>query len=137
MSDIFVNGKVTRLTLANGHTIDIKDRLNAREFEDLQAKWQPFIRPGMSWEMDVREVRFAKVRAYLLGWSFTQTGEGGPDVPVPFSLDAIDNLSPHAFTQIHKAIEQHEIKREIEVEVLTKNLDGSPESKPLSPSVEP
>lgn len=130
--DAFVKGKIARLTLASGDTIDVKDRLNARETEDLHAAWQPLIKPGQRVEMDTRSVRFAKVQAYLLGWSFTEEG-----VPVPFSVDAIDNLTAEMFTEIHRAIEAHETARAAEIEARTKNPAGSPESRATSPSVEP
>ena len=58
----FVQPKKVRLPLKSppGQFIDIKDRLNAGELEDLHAAWQPILKSGHGVELQTRHVRFAK-----------------------------------------------------------------------------
>lgn len=139
LNNACVHPNIVRLPFANsnGHYIDIKDRLNAGELEDLHATWQPLIKGGRGVEMQTRAVRFAKVEKYLLGWSLM---DGGAPIPIdnPAALrGALDNLAPEIFTAIHRMIEAHETTREAEVEEQTKNPTGSPDKSETSPSVEP
>ena len=130
----FVKPKIIRLQLkAPGHFIDIKDRLNAGELEDLHAAWQPLIKGGHGVELQTRQVRFSKVGAYLLGWSFTDD-EGQP---VEVSEGAIGSLEPSLFTEIHRQIETHESKRDTEIEAMKADPPGATESSATSPSVAP
>lgn len=106
----FVKPEPHRLTLHDGQYIDIKTRLNHGETEDMYARWAPYVTVGDQ-QLDRREVRTAKVLAYLLGWSLTDEG-----VPVPMSqglpyigrMDVIRSLDPDRFDEIHKAIEAYE-----------------------------
>lgn len=131
--DAFVQPKKVRLTLSHDQFIDIKDRLNAGELEDLHAIWQPLIQPGKGVQMQTRQVRFAKVQAYLLGWSFTD----GDGQPVEVSDGAISSLAPEVFTAIHRAIEAHEQKRDEEMATVTANPTGATDKSETSPSVAP
>ena len=66
--------------------------------------------------IDRREMRTAKLLAYLLGWSLTRDG-----VPVPMALalpeqarvDTIRSLDPDRAVEIHAVIEAHEDATEI------------------------
>ena len=130
--EAFIQPKKVRLTIAGDQFIDIRDRLNAGELEDLHAIWQPSIVPGQGVKMQTRQVRFAKVLAYLLGWSFTDNGQ-----PVDVSEGALNSLRPELFSEIHRAIEQHEWKRDAEVEEQKQNPTGATVSSETSPSVAP
>jgi len=130
--DAFVQPKKVRLSLSHDSFIDIRDRLNAGELEDLHAIWQPLITPGQGVKMQTRQVRFAKVQAYLLGWSYTDHGQ-----PVEVSEGAINSLAPEVFSEIHRAIERHEWQRDAEIEEQKKNPSGATELSETSPSVAP
>lgn len=130
----FVQPKKVRLPLKYpGQFIDIKDRLTAGELEDLMSAWQPVIKGDRRIEMQTRQVRFAKVLVYLLGWSFTET-DGSP---VDVSDGALASLEPSVFTEIHERIEAHERKRDAEVEALKANPTGATESSEILQSVAP
>lgn len=106
--DDFADPIPHRLTLSGGHFVDIKQRLNHGETEDMYAVIAPH---GLT---NRRVVRTAKIDAYLLGWSLTKKG-----VPVPMSLasetfsaqarlDTIRSLSQRRAIEIYDAIEAHE-----------------------------
>lgn len=137
LNNACVHPKVVRIPFANanGHYIDIKDRLNAGELEDLHATWQPLIKAGMRIEMETRQVRFAKVRAYLLGWSLMDQGEPiRIETPMERAA-AIENIDPNILTAIHAMIETHELQRDAEVQAQIANPTGATDSSATSPSV--
>ena len=130
----FVQPKKIRLPLKHpGQFIHIKDRLNAGELEDLHAKWQPLIKGGQGVELQTRAVRFSKVIAYLLDWSFVD--EDGN--PVEVTDGAIESLDPQVFTEIHRLIEAHETQRDAEVAALKADPPGATESSAILQSVAP
>lgn len=129
----FVKPEPHRLTLSDGQHIDIKKRLNHGETEDMYARWAPFVVPGEHAQLDRREVRTAKVLAYLLGWSLTDD-DGGPVEMSPAlcyqdRLDTIRSLDPDRFDEIHKAIETHET----DLAAKKKTLSGASASPAISP----
>lgn len=134
--DDFVIPEPWRLTLSDGKFIDIKKRLNHGETEDMYARMSPH--GGL---IDRREVRTAKVLAYLIGWSLTKTKDGTP-APVPMSpelpeqarLDTIRALDPDRFEEMHKAIEAHEDAMATERAAQKKILAGTPAADAISPS---
>ena len=139
MSD-FVTPEPTRLTLADGKFVDVKKRLNHGETEDMYARWAPYVESGGSAtpKLDRREVRTAKVEAYLLGWSLT-TDDGTPvpmtpDMPYADRLATIRNLDPERFTEIHAAIEAHEQAVEAARAAQKKIPTGAPSSGATSRS---
>lgn len=131
----FVKPEPHRLTLSDGQYIDIKKRLNHGETEDMYARWAPFVTAGSDDTLlDRREVRTAKVLAYLLGWSLTDD-EGAPApmspvIPYPERLDTIRSLDPDRFDEIHKAITTYEA----EYAAKKKAQAGANGSSPISPS---
>jgi hypothetical protein len=133
----FVDSVPERLQLAGGRYVDIKSQLNHGELEDMYAHWAPYITPGELAQLDRREVRTAKVLAYVIGWSLTNKGAA-----VPMSLhmsyaerqSTIANLHPDRFDEIHKAIEAHEAKCDAERARLKKTRDGLPADAPIAPS---
>lgn len=104
--DDFEDPEQTRLTLTDGRWVDIKTRLTHGETEDLFARMSLF---GVG--VVRREVRTAKIDAYLIGWNMTKKG-----VPVPMSLalpenvrtDTIRAMRSDRAIEIYKAIEAHE-----------------------------
>jgi hypothetical protein len=129
--DDFVEPEIHRLHLVGAH-IDIIKRLSHGETEDMYARMSPH---GVL--LNRREVRTAKVLAYLLGWSLTRRGK-----PVPMSremdeqarIDTIRALDPDRFHEIHEAIEAHEVKMAKEREKQKKMLAGSRPAEATSSS---
>jgi hypothetical protein len=126
-----------RLPLSDGEWIDVKKRLTHGEREDMFARMSPH-----AFQVDRREVRTAKVVAYLLGWSFTDgehPGEGqpvpmSPDLPESTRIDTIRSLDPDDFEAIHTAIESHERLMAEARAAAKKKTAGTPASDPISPS---
>jgi hypothetical protein len=122
--------------LADGQYIDIKKRLNHGETEDMHARWAPFVVAGGAPQLNRREVRDAKVLAYLLGWSLTDEGKPvafSPDLPDAQRSATLGNLSPERFNEIHDAIEAHEEAMAAERAALKKTNGGPPAADPMSP----
>jgi hypothetical protein len=135
MNDDFDEPEQVRLTLTNGKYVDIKKRLNHGETEDLFARMSPY---GVG--VNRREVRTAKIAAYLLGWNLTKKGVpvpmGPPDGDLPENVrtDTIRNLTSERAVEIHKAIEAHEEADATKRADLKKTSDGKPAADPISPS---
>lgn len=130
MGTHFVTPEPVRITLADGNFIDIKKRLNHGEQEDMYARMEPYVTPGEPMRLDRREVRRAKVLAYLLGWSLTDAA----GTPVAVSTDAVKSLAVEMFTEIYAAIETHEEAIATERETLKKTLNGPPAAASISNS---
>lgn len=91
--------EVVRLTLTEGDFLDVKRDLNAGEYFDLLTA------------MADRQ-KFAKILAYVVGWSFV-----GPDErPIPYSIDdaesarrdTIGALDKATLRELIAAIDKHE-----------------------------
>jgi hypothetical protein len=112
----FVKAETVRLDLSDGAYILIKKRLNHGEQEDLFARMLPYQVPGEAPRLNTREIRTAKVLAYLVGWSLTDGERPGDGLPVPMApemsdtdrINTLRNLDPDIFTEIHQAIDAHE-----------------------------
>lgn len=136
MSD-FVKPEVARLSLAGGQFVDVKKRLNHGESEDMFALMSPFVGADGRVQVNLREVRMAKVLSYVVGWSLSSDG-----TPVAMSLemphdarkDTINSLDPDRFNEIHQAIEQHENAVYQERAAEKKGRDGAKPSPVISPS---
>jgi hypothetical protein len=91
--------EVVRLTLTEGDFLDVKRDLNAGEYFDLLTA------------MADRQ-KFAKILAYVVGWSFL----GPDDRPLPYSVDdpeqarrdTISALDKATLREIIAAIDKHE-----------------------------
>lgn len=126
MADDFDDPEPHRLTLHDGKFIDIRKRLNSGEREDMFARISP---TGIG--MNRREVRTAKILAYVLGWSLTRKGQPvpmSPDLPENVRVDTIRNLNTDRFDEIHTAIETHEEAMSAERAAQKKILPGSPDA---------
>lgn len=130
--DDFDDPEQERLLLTDGKYVDIKKRLNHGETEDLFARISPY---GVG--VNRREVRTAKIDAYLLAWNLTKKGKPvpmSPEMPENVRLDTIRALNPDRAVEIHKAIEAHE-ERDAKVRAdLKKTTGGKPPGDPISPS---
>lgn len=132
MSDDFDDPEQVRLTLSDGKFVDIRKRLNHGETEDLFARISPY---GVG--VNRREVRTAKIDAYLLGWNLTKKGAPvpmSPELPENVRTDTLRNLNSDRAVEIHKAIEAHETKEAAAREALKKTSDGKPSGEATSPS---
>lgn len=101
----FVIPHVDRLTLEDGETIDVKRRLSHGETEDLLAR---IFGEGVT---NRREVRTARIVAYLIGWSLTKDGAPvpmAPNLPDQARTDTIRALDPDRAVEIYDAIIKHE-----------------------------
>lgn len=133
----FTKPKSVRLPLSDGDYIDITNRLNHGEREDMFARMSPH-----ALELDRRQVRTAKVVAYLLGWSLTDGDAPGEGTPVPMSpdlpeaarIDTIRSLDPDTFIEIYDAIDAHELAVTQARSDAKKKTGGTPASDPISPS---
>lgn len=133
MGSRFVTPEPVRLPISGGDFIDIKTRLNHGEQEDMYARMEPYVTPGAPMRLDRREVRRAKVLAYLVGWSLTDAA----GKPVAVSPEAVKSLDVETFTEIYTAIETHEEVMATEREALKKTLNGPPVAASISDSPSP
>lgn len=132
----FITPEPYRLTLSDGQTVDIKRRLNHGETEDMLARISPY---GVG--VNRREVRTAKIAAYLIGWSLTDdagtpvpmTAQGG-ELPEDARVDTIRSLDPDRAVEIHKAIEAHEAAEDTRRAEQKKTSGGSRPAATTSPS---
>lgn len=136
MSD-FVKPEPVRLALSGSQYIDVKKRLNHGEREDMLARMAPHITPGAPFQLERREVRTAKVLAYLLGWSLMDNGKPAPygiEMPEGARLDMLRSLDPDRFDEMYDAIDAHETKEAEERSALKNVQAGESPSKTTSPS---
>lgn len=121
--DDFVTPEPVRLTLSAGRFVDIAKRLNHGETEDMYARMSPH---GI---VETREVRTAKILAYVIGWSLMRAGTPVPmsrDLPEQARIDTIRSLDPDVAAEIHEAIQQHEEATTKARAAQKKILSGSP-----------
>lgn len=131
----FVRPEPQRLTLSDGKFIDIRKRLTHGETEDMYTRMSPHADV-----LNRREVRTAKILAYLIGWSLTD--DDGTPVPMTPTLpeheriDTIRSLDPDRAVEIHQAIEAHEEAIDKARATQKKILSGSPNggATSISPS---
>jgi hypothetical protein len=131
--DDFVAPIPERLPLSGGQYVDIKRRLNHGETEDMFAR----MAPHAGGPVNRREVRTAKILAYLIGWSLMRDGVPvpmSPELPESSRLDTIRSLDPDRAMEIHQAIEAHEQQMDAAREEQKKILSGPPAAAATSPS---
>lgn len=132
MADDFDDPEPHRLTLHDGKFIDIRKRLTTGEREDMFARMSPH-----AVHADRREVRVAKVLAYVVGWSLTRKGTPvpmAPELPENTRVDTIRNLNTDRFDEILEAIEAHEQAMADERAAQKKIPSGSPDGPATSAS---
>lgn len=129
----FVRPEPQRLTLSDGKFIDIRKRLTHGETEDMYTRMSPHADV-----LNRREVRTAKILAYLLGWSLTDDdgtpAPMAPTLPEQTRLDTIRSLDPDRAVEMWHAIEAHEDAMDQARQAQKKILSGSPNGRATSPS---
>jgi hypothetical protein len=120
----FVKGKTTVLTLANGDTLIVKERLNQGEERESISRVRG----------DRTRSALCIVVAYLLDWTLKD------EQPPIFGLSdddkekVIDNLDPDDFDEIKAEIFEHERKVQTARDEAKKIRDGVIESSAISSS---
>ena len=123
----FVQPEVDRLQLSDGDYVDIKRELSAGEQNDLLGDLIEDYTAGEKVKLKPKEVARARLRAYIVGWSFTD-----PDGrPVPVSASSIYNIDQDTQAEIVAAIDAHEAVRKAQREEERKNLTGVSGSNPV------
>jgi len=129
----FVQPDIVRIPISDGDFIDVKKQLNSGEKRGI---YSALVKPGLGFgekpTLDPHLVGRTEIEAYLVGWSLVDA-EGKP---VPVSAAAIDNLDTDAYGEIAKAIDEHDRAATAAMEAKKKTKTGSPESDPISSSVE-
>jgi len=123
----FVQPEVDRLQLSEGDYIDIKRELSAGEHNDLMGDLIEDYTAGEKVKLKPKEVNRARLRAYIVGWSFTDPAGR----PVPVSPSSIYNLDQETQTEIVAAIDAHEDGRKAQREDERKNFTGVSGSSPV------
>jgi hypothetical protein len=129
--DDFVQPVPERLPLIGGKHVDVKRRLNHGETEDMYARIYSF---GVT---NRKEVRTAKIVAYLLGWSLTRNGQPvpyTPELPEQERIDTVRSLDPDRALEIYTAIEAHEDAMAAARQEEKKILNGGPIANATSAS---
>ena len=104
----FVNRQATdKIDLANGDKVEVRQRLTASEEAELTRCLMRLRFDSKSGQVDIQEgdwhlQRIAIVKAYLVGWTFTDD-EGNP---VAFEPAIIDDLDGATVTEIAQGIDK-------------------------------
>jgi len=132
----FVDPETKTLTLANGHTLVVKKRLNAGEERRAMARMYLATAEGRV-RVDPFQTGLATITAFLLDWSLTDsTGarEVIKGVPIDELEAKLDALDPDVFTAIKNAVEDHEAAMAEERAAEKKRLAGASASSATLPS---
>jgi hypothetical protein len=125
---MFVEPDLVRLPLEGGEWIEVKRELTAGEHRRMFARQIKGYDPATGKAMyDPEQVGFARVAAYLVGWSFTRGGKA-----VPVSEAAIDALDQATYVAIVNAIAAHETAEETAREEKKRTTPGGSRSDPIS-----
>lgn len=123
-----VQGHQDRLPLSDGDWIDVKRELNAGEYYDSIVA------------LADRQA-FAKVIAYLLGWSLVDL-DGGPlaystQMPDTDRRDTLRSLDKATLREIVSAIDRHESQQDAARDTKKNDQGTSPASNPIYASAAP
>ncbi len=119
----FVKPETINIEISDGDTIEIKKELTVGEqkqmFTHAIKRMGGVMGEGRGeWDMDPVLLGFAKVEAYLIGWSFAEDvldNDGKPVMennkpvtkPVDFSPEAIQSIDETTYSEIEEAIDKH------------------------------
>lgn len=106
----FVMQETVRLPLPDGQFVDVKKRLTLGEREDMLARMTLSMTAGDKVQLNPREVRTARVLAYVVGWSLIHHGTPvpmSPSLPESERNDTFRAMSPEAFDLIANALDDH------------------------------
>ena len=98
----FVEPSVVRVSLDDGQWLDLKRELTVGESMAVQQRLIKTVRADGRVEPDLKEIWKANICAYIVGWSLTRN-----DQQVPFSFDAVDNLTKSAWERISQVVTAH------------------------------
>ena len=128
----FVRPETAVLTLTNGDTLIVRQRLNTGETRAMRAA----IMNGDEQASRADRAAFAVVVAYLLDW--TLTDDGRPvvirDAPADKVRGALDALDYESFMEIATAIGTHVEQQKARRDEEKKTLSTAPASSAISPS---
>jgi hypothetical protein len=133
----FIHPETAILTLANGDTLVVKQRLNTGERRKMFASMYRESANGDGRDrVDPLKTGVSTVLAYLLDWSLTDDGRPVPirDQGEDVVRGALDALDYESFTEILRAIEAHEIRQDEARALEKKSPAGASGSSPTSPS---
>ena len=133
----FVKPEVVRIPISNSDYLDVKKRLTAGEQEDMLAQMVPTMTPGEAIKADSRQVRIARVLAYLVGWSLMDDDKPvpmSPALPVAVRVSTVENLDPEDFAEIWQAISTHEDTQEKARQAAKNGQGGESGSSAISSS---
>lgn len=128
----FVTPATRTLTLSDGDWVVVKERLNVGEARAEFARRFEYPETGTVPRVNLQQVGFSQVVAYLLDWSLTEMPIRGVSAT---DLDRIlRNLEPEFFAELQQAIDAHIATMESEREAQKKTDPGATPSAPTSPS---
>jgi hypothetical protein len=122
----FVDPELVQLDLGDGLWVQVKRELTVGESMAIQQALIKSVRADGRVEPDLSQVWKANICAYLVDWNLERHGKR-----VPYSLDAVDNLSKQAWDRISSAVTAHID----EMDAQRGKLIGST-SRPDSPSAD-
>jgi len=131
MRSRFVRPETRRLELTDGDWITVRARLTAGEQQALEARQYQYDGDGKL-RVDLTQVRFAIVAAYLVDWSFPEFSIRG--VPLETVDTAVRNLDPDDFAEVRAAVEAHVDQMRTERDEEKKRRTGATASAPTLPS---
>jgi hypothetical protein len=128
----FVSNATRTLPLSDGDWIVVKDRLNVGEVRAEFARRYEYPEGGGPPRLNLQQLGFSQVVAYLLDWSL-------PEMPIrglaPADLDRVlRNLDADDFAEIQTAIDDHVLAMDEARAAQKKTATGAPPSPPTSRS---
>lgn len=126
----FVTPDVVRLPLSDGDWIDVKKELNAGESRKVFSDLVKDYRHGEKAQIDPEQVGLSQILNYVIAWSFVDAA----GKPVPFSVDALKNLSLADYKEVQAAIDAHDEAVDQAQAAQKKERDGANKSSTTSPS---
>lgn len=106
----FATPETVRLPLPDGQYVDVKKRLTVGEREDMFTRMTLSMAAGDKLQLNPREVRTARVLAYVVGWSLMHHGTPvpmSPSLPESERNDTFRAMTPEAFDVIANALDDH------------------------------
>lgn len=99
----FVKPEVVRLNLSEGDWLEVKKELTVGEARAVMASMVKTMRADGRIEPDLSKVGKAEIAAYIVDWSFVDES----DKRVPYSSNALDNLTVSTFDEIEASVKAH------------------------------
>lgn len=113
--------KTKRLPLSDGEWIEVKAELNAGETRAVFINSVQSMRADTGITLDPHQVGKARIMQYVVGWSLI----GLDEKPLAFSESALESVDFDTFTEIMKAVDDHDDAAE-KARAERKNLMAGP-----------